>query len=145
MAINQGLRQGPMTSTDTPPPQHTFILSGRVTHALLQTRYATASSFHFVVYVPIPQRQRKQKALYTQNSRTVIFSFPVRNHIITVYPVHLNQKWHLKEGEIPPRLIPDPNSCSLLTRPYAFICCGEPAEVMQMRDDSVIVWGISME
>lgn len=64
MAINQGLRQGPMTSTDTPPPQHTLILSGRLTRAqtLLQTWNTTASSHNFVVYVPIPQKQLSQKS-----------------------------------------------------------------------------------
>lgn len=148
MAINQGLRQGPMTSADTPPPQHTLILSGRLTHAhtLLQTWYATASSLHFVVYVLIPQRQLSHKALYIQYSWKVVSSFILQtqsqsNSLSSAFETKLAPRRRWKT----PPLICHLNSCSLLTRSYAFICCGEPSGVMQMRDDSVIVWGISME
>ena len=103
MAINQGLRQGPMTSADTPPPQHTLILSGGPAraHRRLQTWYTAASSLHLVVYVLIPQRQLSQKACREHMRGASLFHSASFNHNQTAHPVRLRQKWHLEGGEKP--------------------------------------------
>ena len=103
MAINQGLRQGPMTSADTPPPQHTLILSGRLTHAhrRLQTWYTAASSLHLVVYVLIPQRQLSQN-VYREHMKGGLLFHSVHLIIIKQFILCcLKQTWHLEGGEKP--------------------------------------------
>lgn len=83
MAINQGLRQGPMTSADTPPP-----------HAPLQTSYTTASALCFVVYVLIPERQQSQKALKSKRKKGFLCQ---TTNTTTIKTVYLKQK-HLALG-----------------------------------------------
>lgn len=116
MAINQELRQSPLTSSEA--AARYFHCGSTQTH--------TVSEYH---------DDSLAAALWIH--RTSEIKLCPLNHQHPVYGICLREKCHLKAGENSPlRAI---ELLKPLTRSHAFICCGEASGVMQMRDDSVIV------